>query len=183
MLALAAVMASSLCSMALSAVALTLAGCAASPTAPDAPIGVAASSATTSMSTTAVVASSVFELTNVERVRAGLPPLRANDRLVRAAQLQSDQMVRMGVMEHVLPGAPLPSTADRLAAAGYSWQAYAENIATGQSGAVEVVRAWMQSTSHRESILNPTYTELGVGYAIDGRGRPYYTQVFGRPAP
>jgi uncharacterized protein YkwD len=131
---------------------------------------------------TAATVSTVLELTNAERARAGLAPLRENPRLAYAAQLQSDQMGSISRLDHVLQKAPYPRPADRLAAARYAWQAYAENVAMGQRSAAEVVSAWMSSPSHRANILNPAYTELGVGVATDEAGRPYYAQVFGRPA-
>jgi uncharacterized protein YkwD len=135
-----------------------------------------------SLSAAPAVSSSVLDLTNAERSRAGLAPVRGNSRLVQAAQLQADQLVSANRLEHVLSGAPYPAPADRLAAAGYDWLAYGENIAMGHRGAVEVVSAWMQSPGHRDNILDARYTELGVGFAIDRSGRPYYAQVFGRPA-
>ena len=30
-------------------------------------------------------------------------------------------------------------------------------------------------------MLNGAYTEIGTGYAVDGRGRPYFVQLFGKP--
>jgi uncharacterized protein YkwD len=39
----------------------------------------------------------------------------------------------------------------------------------------------MHSRTHRSNIVSPEFTELGVGYAIDGAGRPYYVQVFANP--
>ena len=125
--------------------------------------------------------STVLELTNVERAKAGLAPLRENSRLQLAAQLQSEQMGSASRMDHVLREARYPNPADRLAAAKYVWEAYAENVAMGQRSAAEVVSAWMHSPGHRANILNPNYTELGIGYALDATGHPYYAQVFGRP--
>jgi uncharacterized protein YkwD len=126
--------------------------------------------------------SSVLALTNAERRRAGLDELRESTLLRQAAQLQSDQMGSRSVMDHVLPGAAYPSPADRLAAVQYRWSAYGENVAMGQRSGGEVVAAWMNSAGHRANILNPRYTELGVGYSLDQHGRPFYTQVFARPA-
>jgi len=130
----------------------------------------------------AATASTVLELTNLERSRAGVAPLRENERLAHAAQLQSEQMGAASRMDHVLRDARYPNPADRLAAADYEWQAYGENVAMGQRSAEEVVTAWMKSPSHRANILDPRYTELGIGYAVDAGGRPYYAQVFGRPS-
>ena len=161
---------------AIAAALLAAVGCA-SPTAPDAiagPAGIPPAAI--------VVTSTVLERTNAERARAGLPPLRESTQLQRAAQLHSEQMGAAARMDHVIPDAPYPNPVDRLAAAHYPWQAYGENIAMGQSGGAEVVSAWMQSAGHRANILNPKFTELGVGVAVDHAGRPYYAQVFGRPS-
>jgi uncharacterized protein YkwD len=145
----------------------------ASPTeVPDAPAAEGASSN---------VANSLVQLTNAERSSAGVPALRADSRLMQAAQLHADQMARLGRLEHVLSGAQYPRPEDRLAAAGYQWSAYAENIAMGQSSAAAAMDSWMRSSGHRANILNRGVTEIGIGFARDSGGRPYYVQVFGRP--
>jgi uncharacterized protein YkwD len=149
-------------------------------------IGVASLCATPAQSgappaVTSKVATEVVQLTNVERTRNGRASLRANARLMHAAQIQAEQMARAGQLAHVLPNAPYPSAGDRLAAADYRWQAYGENVALGQSNAVKVLDSWMHSRGHRTNILNPDFTEMGAGYAIDRARRPYYVQVFARP--
>jgi len=159
------------------AVVLAALGCA-GPAAPDS----FAAPAAPSPALAAQTVSTVLELTNAERRRAGLPDLRANTLLAHAAQLQSEQMGSTSTMDHVIPGAPYPSPPDRLAAVNYVWEAYGENVAMGQRSGTEVVSAWMNSSGHRANILNPRYTELGVGYATDESGHPYYAQVFARPA-
>ena len=127
------------------------------------------------------VAAEVVDLTNVERTHDGRTALRANPRLMRAAQIHAEQMARTGQMAHVLPSAAYPRTEDRLAAADYRWQAYGENVALGQSNAAAVLDSWMHSRGHRTNILNRDFTEMGAGYAVDRTGRPYYVQVFARP--
>ena len=127
------------------------------------------------------IISGIADLTNVERSRAGVSPLRLEGRLMKAAQLQAEQMASLGRMDHVLSNGPYPSPQDRLAAAGYRWRAFAENIAYGQRGAEDVTESWMGSASHRTNMLNGAYTELGTGYAVDSRGRSYFVQVFGKP--
>jgi uncharacterized protein YkwD len=147
------------------------------PTAPSDVEGVAgAGSSGLSASLTQVV-----ELTNQERARQNLPALRIETRLSRAAQLQADQMVRFNRMDHVMPDAQYPRPEDRLAAAGYSWQAYGENLAFGYGDAHAVVEGWMNSSGHRANILGTSFTEIGIGFARDAYGRPFYSQVFGRP--
>jgi uncharacterized protein YkwD len=100
---------------------------------------------------------------------------------MKAARLQADQSARAGRIEHVLPGTPYPRPEDRLAAVEYVWQAWAENLAFGDPTPAGVVANWMRSAGHRMNIMNPAYSETGVGHAVDRRGRPYYVQVFARP--
>jgi uncharacterized protein YkwD len=128
------------------------------------------------------VAADVVDLTNVERAGHGRARLRANPRLMRAAQIHAEQMARASKLAHALPDAAYPRTEDRLTAADYRWQTYGENVAFGQSSAAAALDTWMHSRGHRDNILNPEFTELGVGYAIDRAGRPYFVQVFGSPS-
>jgi hypothetical protein len=79
------------------------------------------------------------------------------------------------------PGARYPSPPDRLAAAGYNWQAYGENLAFGQRDAARAVADWMASEGHRANIVNTTFTEIGAAYKTDGNGFPYYVEMFGKP--
>jgi uncharacterized protein YkwD len=127
------------------------------------------------------VAADVITLTNIERTHYRRAALHANPRLMRAAQLQADQMAQAGHMAHELPDARYPRPEDRIAAADYRWKTVGENVAFGQANAAKVLDAWMHSRGHRINILNSTFTEMGAGYAVDRTGRPYYVQVFGRP--
>jgi uncharacterized protein YkwD len=127
------------------------------------------------------IAADIVDLTNVERNRHDRTPVRANSRLMRAAQIQAEQMARARTMAHVLPHADYPRPADRLAAAKYRWQTYGENVALGQSTADQVLKEWMRSRGHRMNILKSDFTEMGAGYALDRAGRPYYVQVFAGP--
>src|SRR6187399_2254853 len=77
------------------------------------------------------VEASVVQLTNSERGNRGLARLRTNERLMHAA--------------HVLTNAVYPRAEDRLAAAGYRWQSYGENLALGQPSPAAAVRDWMHS--------------------------------------
>ena len=100
---------------------------------------------------------------------------------MKAAQLQAEQMASLGRMDHVLSDGPYPAPQDRLAAAGYRWRAFAENIAYGQRGPEDVTESWMGSAGHRANMLNGPTPNSGTGYAVDSRGRSYFVQVFGKP--
>src|SRR5262245_61899281 len=99
------------------------------------------------------VASALVDLTNAERARAGLSTLRADGRLMQAAQIQAEQVAAAGRLEHTLPDARYPRVEDRLAAVSYRWQSAGENLAVGQRDAAQAVESWMNSSGHRANIL------------------------------
>ncbi len=119
----------------------------------------------------------VLTLTNGERAAAGCPELVPNDKLAAAARRHTDEMARTGNFSHT--GADGSTPAQRVTDAGYPYRLMAENIAAGQGTAEEVVRAWMDSASHRANIVNCELRDLGVARAVDGANKAYWTQDFG----
>lgn len=128
------------------------------------------------------VASEMIERANASRRASGLPALSRSAKLMSAAQLQADQMVRAGVMAHELPGQPYPTLRSRLAAVQYALRAAGENISEGQRSAAEAQTTWMESPLHRANILSLEFTEFGTGVAAARNGRLYFVQVAGRPS-
>ena len=62
--------------------------------------------------------------------------------------------------------------------AGLDYCTAGENIAGGQSGAPQVVNAWMNSETHRGNILEESYEYLATGYAAGGAYGTNYCQNF-----
>lgn len=128
----------------------------------------------------------VVELTNLERTKAGLPPLRLNPLLTAAALAHSQDMASQDYFDHAEPDGGSPG--DRIEATGYQSAGWAENIYAGGSTPEEVVEGWMNSPGHRANILNPEMQEIGVGYYFladdtgDVNFKHYWTQVFAIPA-
>src|SRR5262245_60393551 len=121
----------------------------------------------------------VLDLTNEERAKEKLPPLKPNPILIRVARAHSRNMAKQEKMEHELDG---KKPHERTKEAGYKGGFIGENIAAGEEfPPKEVVKVWMGSKGHRENILNSTYTEIGIGIARNDKGEVYYTQVFGKP--
>lgn len=118
----------------------------------------------------------VVDLTNAERAKAGLAPLKLNVELSRVARIKSEDMRDKNYFDHNSPtyGSPF----DMMRKFGISFTAAGENIAAGQTSPQAVVTGWMNSPGHRQNILNPNYTEIGVGYAAGGSYRHYWTQEF-----
>lgn len=122
----------------------------------------------------------VVQLTNLERASRGLEPLEWNNNLAEAAAAMCCEMINRDFFDHVDPDGK--NVVDRAEAAGYtSWYMLGENLAGGQYSPEEVVQAWMDSPGHRENILEPDFTEIGVAYREGGSYRTYWTQVFGTP--
>lgn len=46
------------------------------------------------------------------------------------------------------------------------WQAYGENLTRGQQSVEMAMNSWMNSQGHKENILKPGYTHIGVEYCF-----------------
>ena len=95
---------------------------------------------------------------NAERRSRGLRPLKVSEKLMTVARGWSGVQARQRRMYHSNNG-------------------FGENVAYGQRDPAEVMHAWMNSPGHRKNILNPNYSEIGVGAVANGRSI-YWTQVF-----
>lgn len=115
----------------------------------------------------------VIDLTNVERQKAGLKPLQIDEKLMASARQKSADMSKNNYFDHNSP--TLGSPFDLMKANGVTYRSAAENIAMGQRTAEEVVKAWMESPGHRQNILTPEFTHIGIGFVQNGN---YWTQQF-----
>lgn len=115
----------------------------------------------------------VVKLTNQERTQRGLKPLKVDPTLSKMARDKSGDMAQNHYFSHNSPtyGSPF----DMMKQYGISYRTAGENIAEGQRTPQEVVDAWMNSEGHRENILNPNFTYIGVGYVEQGN---IWTQDF-----
>jgi len=107
-------------------------------------------------------AAQVVALVNKERANAGLSPLAEDSALSNMALDKAKDMYTNNYFDHTSPtyGSPF----DMMKAYGISYSYAGENIAKGQRDPEEVMNAWMNSTGHRENILSPNYTKIGVAY-------------------
>jgi uncharacterized protein YkwD len=119
-----------------------------------------------------------FELANAVRAQRGLDPFAWNDRVAAVARKHSEDMAARGYFDHVNPDDESPG--DRLDEAGLDWRGYAENIAAGQSDAIDAHHAWMNSEGHRNNLMS-SLREIGVGVSFGGDYSVYYTQNFFTP--
>ena len=115
-----------------------------------------------------LVRDAVLCLHNRERASHGLPRLKENPKLRRAAERHSSNMVDSRFFDHTSPGGS--TMVDRIRRTGYtsrasSW-ALGENIAWGSgrlATAQQIHRSWMRSSGHRSNILMRSFREIGIG--------------------
>jgi hypothetical protein len=97
-------------------------------------------------------------LINADRAAAGARPLAAMGDLTTAARGWSAQMAPTGTIWH--------STTWNTQFSGYS--AAAQNVGEGPEDVQRLHTAFMNSPEHRVNILNPVYSEVGIGMVMSG---------------
>ena len=134
------------------------------------------------------VREAILCLHNQIRAERGLPALRQDARLRRAALAHSDDMVARRFFEHTTPAGV--TMVDRIMASRYAsrdvgWS-LGENLAWGTGRLAtprSIMRAWMDSPGHRANIVKRTYREIGIGIVTgvptSGAAGATYTADFG----
>ena len=118
--------------------------------------------------------SSMIDMVNQERVENGLQPLEVHIELVDVARMKSKDMVENNYFAHTSP--TLGTFTQMVSNAGISYRQIGENLANAGS----VQRAHMLlmgSQGHRENILNPSFTHIGIGITQGTQGI-MVTQLF-----
>lgn len=128
------------------------------------------------------MAQRVLDLCNQERAAAGVGalvlegPYPGTPSRMGVATFRSEDMRDRNYFSHTDPEGHSPFW--HLTQAGIAYTTAGENIAYGYSTPDAVMSAWMASTGHRANILNANFGRLGVGIALGGTGRYYWTQIF-----
>lgn len=111
----------------------------------------------------AVLPSILLSLINGDRAEAGASALTPNTLLTEAAQQKANDMATKGYFAHVTPSGETPlAFIDRT---GYRYRNVGENLGLNYADAEGVETAWLNSPKHRESLLYPQFTEVGIGVA------------------
>lgn len=129
-----------------------------------------------------VLPGTIVELTNRERP-SGAPMLTRSSVLDQAATRKAEHMAEHGYFSHFAPDGTSPWYFFR--EAGYQYQHAGENLAVFFNDSQAVVAAWMNSPTHRENIVNESFTQIGVGTArgtYQGHDTVFVVQLFGTPA-
>ena len=130
----------------------------------------------------------MFRLVNQDRADNGVGPLRRNAQLDAVAETdgrgcapaqggRAQDMLFRDYFSHQIPGCG--TVFDIEQAQGLQVTAAAENLAWLSDttdpvyAAQQLNDAYMHSTHHRENILNPRYTDIGLGGAFAASGQTY----------
>jgi uncharacterized protein YkwD len=127
------------------------------------------------------VRAEVLATVNARREAVGAALLVLDPRLNGAAQKHAEDMLTRSYYNHRNPEGLQPR--DRVVQAGYRPFLVAENIARGHTTVEEAMDAWMQSRGHRGNLLNPAFTQMGVGCAVGTNAAGstvLWVQEFGR---
>lgn len=131
-----------------------------------------------------IVANALIGLTNSARTSSSEMTLANNTLLDKAAALKAEDMAKKGYFAHTSPTGITPWY--WFQEAGYRFKYAGENLAVNFVDSQDVMNAWMRSPNHRENILDPHFTEIGIGVAqgaYQGRKAIFVVQFFGTPAP
>jgi uncharacterized protein YkwD len=147
----------------------------------------------------------INELTNAEREKQNLRPLKFDTRLSDIARRHSRDMINRGFFDHINPDKKGPS--DRGRAGGYTCRKYvgeylyeglSENLFqnnlygwvrirgnetsfdwnSSEKIAATTIAGWMSSPGHRANVLNKNSEKAGVGIVIAPNDQVLITQLF-----
>lgn len=124
----------------------------------------------------------VINLTNQERAKEGLPPLRENEMLNQAALEKAKNMFEENYWAHYSPSGKDPW--GFIQRAGYRFSFAGENLARNFYNTPDVVAAWMASPTHKKNIMHEQYQEIGIAVlegTLNGEPTLLVVQEFGRP--
>jgi uncharacterized protein YkwD len=144
----------------------------------------------------------IFKAINLKRKEYNLPPLKLNKKLSEIARNHSRDMAKRNYTSHITPEGFDPNK--RAEKSGFNIikktkngirKGIGENIYETQAmmeidGVIKyyledinlvvkkAVDGWLKSEGHRKNILNPDYTQTGIGVAISKDKKIKITQVF-----
>jgi len=112
---------------------------------------------------------------NKVRAKNGAKPLRLNATLMKAAKMRADVIMKYQNFSHQDPheGIELLTVLPML---HYRYAYASENIGMGGVSAPDFVNGFMNSTSHRNNLLDPRLTDTGAAI-VDGPYYQYYVNV------
>lgn len=129
-----------------------------------------------------ITAQKVLDQTNSVRQKSGLPALKYNPTLSQSATAKADDMFKSNYWSHNSPQGKTPW--DFFKSSGYEYSIAGENLAKDFYDTETMMRAWMNSPTHKANIVNSKYQEIGIGVRngiLNGIKTTLVVQHFGTP--
>lgn len=119
--------------------------------------------------------SQMVDLVNQERAKNNLSQLEVDINLREVARLKSKDLARDVYFAHESPvyGSPF----EMMQTYGIDFTQAGENLA-GHQSVEEAHEGLMNSESHRDNILKPDFTHIGIGVKESEKFRYIFTQMF-----
>ena len=118
----------------------------------------------------------ILDITNSYRYQSGVGILQAHTQIQEVARAHNLDMANLNYFSHT--GADGSTLGDRVRRKNIGYATIGENLAMGNMNGILAVECWMNSLGHRENLLHPSFTYLGVAGHITEAGYGYYTQNF-----
>jgi len=161
--------------VAVSALALLLAGCAAERLPPENP----ALNASMARPGAHVDSSVAVSMVSAYRSGNGLGAVEVDPVLTRAAEVQAEAMAKRNKLEHNVIG----ELGTRIKRSGYDARLAVENISGGYDTLSEAFSGWRESPPHRENMLKSGVTKMGIAavYAPNTRYKVFWAMILAAP--
>ncbi len=126
----------------------------------------------------------LLALINQERTKQGFSPVESQEQLKAAALEHTIEMACNAYFDHT--GLTGDSPFDRIENQGYRYSVAGEDLYVGSgryNTPEQAVQSWLDSQGHREVLLYPDFTQVGISYRYNPNTDygGYYTAVFAHP--
>jgi uncharacterized protein YkwD len=122
----------------------------------------------------------MYSLHNAERSKAGLGTLRLDPTLEAIAHQRANDMAARNYFSHTSPSGETAFSI--MAGYGYTYAIAGENIARNNypddQSTATAFTGFMNSPSHKENIMDPRFSYVGVAFAFGPDGMKYFAVVF-----
>lgn len=119
---------------------------------------------------------------NLQRKIHNLQPLIFNEKLAQASNQKATDLSKNSYFSHTNP-LNNKKWSDFITESSYDYLVAGENLANGFYDANSMVKAWMESPSHRENILNSDVDETAIGISAGNLNETptiFVVQLFGK---
>jgi uncharacterized protein YkwD len=115
----------------------------------------------------------LVEQINARRAELGLVPYQYDAAVAAAAAAHSADQAARRTMSHT--GSDGSDAGQRLTRFGVTWSSWGENVGAGFNDPATLLKAWLDSPTHRPIVLSTTFNRVGAGVAAASDGTRYWT--------